>query len=373
MTGAVVVRPVRGAAEARAFLHLPARLGGEAAGWAVPLHLDTRRFFDPRANGLFQDHAVQRFLAFRAGRAVGRIAGAVRRGDGRASFGFLALERDAAVLRALLDAVAAWGSALGARRLRGPLNLTINHEAGALVDGFDRLPMVRMPRNPPWLPPMLEAVGLAAEKDVLACTLTVTEETHSARFAPLLAAWAGRDQLRIRPLDRRRYGAEIALVTDIFNDAWAENWGAVPVGPAEAATIASLMRPLLLTGQVFFAEWQGGAIGVLSLLPNIEEATVGLQGRLLPLGWWRVLRLLAGRCSSGRVAMLGVRRAVRPGAASAFAMGALLSAAIGHARARRWREVEFGWMLEDNHHILNAVLRLPAPVTGRWRLYGSAT
>ena len=43
--------------------------------------------------------------------------------------------------------------------MRGPLSLTINHEVGALVEGFGRPAMVRMPRTPEWLPAMLEAPG----------------------------------------------------------------------------------------------------------------------------------------------------------------------------------------------------------------------
>ena len=138
------------------FLRLPAALGGEVAGWSVPLELDIRRFFDPRRNGVLQDHAVAPFLAWRDGRCVGRIAAGWRHESGPdaiGTFGFLALERDPAALAALLRAAGDWLAAQGARRMRGPLSLTINHEVGALVDGFGRPAMVRMPRTPECPPP----------------------------------------------------------------------------------------------------------------------------------------------------------------------------------------------------------------------------
>ena len=374
MTLPVEVRPVSTRADETAFLRLPAALGGEAAGWSVPLEFDTRRFFDPRGNGVLRDHAAARLLAWRGGRCVGRIAAGWRLGgapDGIGTFGFLALERDPAALAALLRAAGGWLSARGARRMRGPFSLTVNHEAGALVEGFGRPGMVRMPRTPDWLPAMLEGAGLEPERDVLACTLTLAEERHSARFAALLARWDGAPGLRVRPIDRRRFDDEIRLVTTLYNDAWADNWGAVPVGEAEAATIARVMRPLLRAGAILIAEWEGEPMGVLSLIPNLEEATEGLGGRLLPLGWWRVARVLLGRGRSARVPMLGTVRRFRRRPVSAMAVGALLDRAIAIASARGWESVEISWILDDNAPMLRTVARLPAPVTGRWRLYGA--
>ncbi|HWL82353.1 MAG TPA: hypothetical protein VNR89_15500 [Roseomonas sp.] len=374
MAGPVEIRPVASAAEAELFVRLPARLGGAAAGWSVPLFADTRRIFDPGFNAALAEWSVPRWLAFRDGRPLGRIAAAWPR-DGATSqgvggFGFLALEQDPAVLEALLGAARGWLAAQGAARMRGPLSFTINHEVGALLEG-GALPMPRMPRNPPWLPPMLDAAGLAREMDLLACTLDLAEEAHRPRFAALLARWPGRSELQVRRLRASRLDAEIGLIRDLFNDAWAENWGALPVSAAEAATMARLLRPLLLRGAVFFAEWRGEPIGVASLIPNIEPAAARLDGRLLPWGWARMLHALAGGADSARMPMLGIRRAWRGHPVSAYAMGALLSAAIDHAERRGWQRVEISWILAHNTAMLQAMARLPAPVSGHWRLWSA--
>ena len=361
-------------AASEAWLRLPSRLGGEAAGWSVPLLAEQRRTFDPGFNGALAEWRIARILAHRDGRPVGRIAAALPRDGstgGVGALGFLALERDPAVLRALLDAASARLRGWGATRLRGPLSWSINHEVGAQVAGFGAPPMLRMPRNPDWLPPMLEAAGLAAEKDVLACTLDVAGEAHTARFAPLLARWPGREGLRVRPLRRARLGAEVALLRDLFNDAWAGNWGAQPVSAAEAGVMRSLLAPLLLAGRVLFAEWHGRAIGLCAVVPNIEEVTARLDGRLLPFGWARMLPALAGRVGSARLPLLGVRREFRGGTVSAMAVGAMLSGAIALARRRGWARLEVSWILEDNAAMRATMARLPAPETGRWRIYGA--
>lgn len=369
----LVVRPVRGSRDSWRFSTLPRRLGGIAAGWSVPLAAETALLFDRRFNGALRHLAVERWIALRDGRPIGRIAAAWPGGGGGiGSFGFLALERDDAVLRALLDAARAWLRARGAARIRGPLSFTINHEVGALVAGFDAPGAIRMPRTPPWLPAMLDAAGLVPEQDVHACVLRPAAERHRARFARLLARWPMRGEFRIRAADPARWREEVARMTGLFNDAWAENWGFVAVTPEEAATIARVMRPVARAGAILFAEWRGEAIGTLVLLPNVEEALERLDGRLLPLGWWRLMRALRpGGVRSARVPMLGIRRAWRGTAVSAYATGALLAAAIDEAERRGWERVEISWILDGNAAMLNTMAALPAPIERSWRLWGA--
>lgn len=364
------VREVRSAAEEAAFHALPARL----PGWAPRLRWEERRQFHPATNGFLRTHAVARFLAWRDGRAVGRIAACVPDDAAApATFGFLATQEDAATLRALLDAARGFARARGRDRLLGPLSFTINHEVGAQAGFFDRAPMLRMPASPPWLPPALDGAGLQPAKDVLACTVDLGREVHRARFARLAAA-RGDDMARlsIRTLRRGDYAAEVRLVAALFDDAWSENWGAVPLQPAEVTTLATVLRPLLWRGEVFFALWDGQPVGLLSLVPNIEAA-LPADGRLLPVGWVRLLAALLGRIPAGadqaRIPMLGITRAFRRHPASALAMGALLDAGFGLAERRGWRRIEISWILADNTVMLNAMARLPAPVTGRWRLW----
>lgn len=371
MTG-LDIRAVAGAADSSAFHALPARLG--PLGWSVPLRWEERRLFDPGFNGFLAAHDVARFIAWRGATAVGRIAACLPRDAAApASFGFLCAERDAAAVAGLVAAARDWLGAGGRRAMLGPLSFTINHEVGAQVDAFDRPPMLRMPRTPPWLAAMLDAAGLAAAKDVVACTVDLATERHRDRFAALAARrGAEMARLRLRRLDRRDYAAEVGRVAALYDEAWAENWGAVRLGTAEVATLASLLRPLLFRGEVLFAEWDGVAVGLLALVPNIA-ASMPADGRLLPFGWARLAAALAGRIPAGadhaRIPMLGISRAFRGHPASALAMGALLAEGFGLAARRGWRRIEISWILDDNAAMRNAMARLPAPVTGRWRLW----
>ena len=364
----ITARPVCGGAEARAFHALPARL--RPLGWSVPLRWDEARMFDPAVFTFLADHAVQRFLAWKDGAVVGRIAACVPKDPAApATFGFLCLERDPAVLAALLAAARDFIRAQGRAEMTGPLSFTINHEVGAQAGFFDRPPMLRMPGSPDWLPGMLDAAGLTPARDVLACTLDLAAERHSARFAALaLKRPAEMARLRLRPLDRRDFDGELRRIAALYNDAWGANWGAVPLGAAEVEGLGRLLRPLLWRGEVIFAEWDRKPVGLVSVVPNIAES-MPADGRLLPFGWARLGLALAGQVRSARLPMLGITQDFRGHPASALAMGALLREAIGHCRLRGWQRLEISWILDSNAAMLNAMARLPALVDGRWRLW----
>jgi hypothetical protein len=123
---------------------------------------------------------------------------------------------------------------------------------------------------------------------------------------------------------------------------------------------------------VIFADWDAAPIGLLSIVPNIEPA-LPADGNLLPFGWIAPARALAGAATEARIPMIGIARAFRRHPASALAMGALLAEAISIAEQRGWQRVEISWILEENAAMLNAMAKLPAPVTGRWRLWRGAT
>lgn len=383
----IAVRPVATAAEAREFLLLPRRLGGWRAGWVMPPLFRTRLMFDPRRNGALSAWEVARFLAFREGRPVGRIAAALpkpaalppdpllayaggrpgpgwrREGaGGEGHFGFLALERDPAVLGTLLDAAAAWLRARGAERMSGPFSFTINHEAGALVAGFGLPGSIETPENPAWLPGMLERAGLSPAMDLLAFDLY--PRPRAPRALP--------EGLRIRRIGALAWPRRAPSILRLFNEAWRGNWGFREVGPQEARTIARLMRPLALSGAVFVAEWQGEDVGVAALLPNVNEATDRLDGALPPAAWPRLAAAVLGRVASARMPLLGTVPSVRGRPVGHAAVDGLLDAANALAVKRGWRRVEVSWVLAENAAMIARMRREGAVETRRWRVWEAA-
>ena len=109
----VEVEPVASRRDLREFIELPFRLHANAEQWIPPLRIERRLFLSPRFNAFFKHGEAQLFLARRDGRVVGRISAQIDTAfndfqeNAWGMFGFLELEEDLEVLRALLEAAEA--------------------------------------------------------------------------------------------------------------------------------------------------------------------------------------------------------------------------------------------------------------------------
>jgi hypothetical protein len=290
----IEVRPVRTRAERRRFVRFPWRIYGDDPCWVPPLEVERMAFLDRRRNAFFRHSEAELFLAWRDGEPVGRIAAIENRrhletyADSTGFFGFFEAIDDLAVARALIGAAAEWCRARGLRRLRGPMSFTINDECGLLVDGFELPPMLLMSYNPRYYAGLLESCGLRKSQDLYAYRMDVPSAVPP-RLAAATVALARRG-IVVRKLDFDRFDEEVARVHRIHSQAWAENWGAVPLTVEEMRALARELEPLADRDLVFLAEDGAEPIGVCVTVPDINQALKLARGRLLPLGLIRILR-----------------------------------------------------------------------------------
>lgn len=362
--------PVKTTGDLRRFIKLPYSLHRGDRAWVPPLLLERRRALDRRRNPFFRHADAAFWIARRNGYDVGRISAQIdRRMDpGSGAFGMLAAIDDIAVLSSLLAQAERWLKARGVRRILGPLSLSINHEAGLLVDGFDTPPMLLMSHDKPWIGEHLGALGYRKAKDLYAFVGHINDRSSAAR-ARLLADRAS-PSVTLRPLRRETYEADIAALTDIFNDAWSDNWGFVPFSPDEVAHMAREMRPLIIDRLVWFAEIQGVPAAFAVCLPNFNEAIRDLNGRLLPFGWLQLLwRLKVTGVGSARLPLMGVRRCYAGSVLGGKLAFLVISAVHRECAALGIDKIEMSWVLENN----TAVIRIIEALGGRryktYRLY----
>lgn len=362
---------MRTRAERKRFVRFPWRIYGHDPNWVPPLEIERLAFLDRRKNAFFHHSEAELFLAWRGGEVVGRIAAIENRrhletyADATGFFGFFEAIEDPAVARALVDRAASWCRARGLRVLRGPMSFTINDECGLLVDGFDRPPIMLMTYNPPYYATLLEGCGLRKAQDLYAYRMDVPAAVPR-RLAAAEEALARRG-ITIRKLDFARFDEEVERVHRIHSQAWAENWGAVPLTVEEMRALARELKPLADRDLVFLAENDGEPIGVCVTVPDINQALRAARGRLLPFG---LIRLLWARRKIDvvRVLIMGVVRGYRHRGVDA----ALYARTMEEARRKGYRWGEMSWVLESNPEMNRVAENLGAERYKTYRIYDLA-
>lgn len=378
---ALSVRKVESAADRKAFLEVPYRAYGQLPEWRAPLRFERAAQIDPARNPALAKMTCEMMLARRGAEVVGRIAAftnpahLARYNDQTGHFGFLdTVAPDPEAVAALTRAAEDWLRGRGMQKIAGPFNFSVNEECGLLIDGFDTPPVMMMPHGRPDYAPALEGLGYAKAMDMHAYMLRFPEVYEAPQTLRKLKDAFDRDPgLEVRMLNTRDYENEIKLVLDIFDDAWSNNWGFVPFGKDEITHLANELKPLIRKDGLWIGLIDGEPACFTLVLPNLNEAIEGLDGRLLPFGWAQLLhRLNIKGTRTARLPLAGMRRKFHKTRRGMLTMVASCETAFACQHARGVREVEASWILETNRDLINLVALYEAPKYKTYRIYGKS-
>jgi len=370
--GTVSLEVITRVSQLRPFLDVPHRIYATDPHWVPPLDFEQRQRFSPK-NHFFQHARWQGWVARRNGQLAGRITAQVddlqlqQHGDAMGYFGMLEAEDNAEVFATLCNAAENWLRDQGMRQVRGPFNLHINEEIGLLVDGFSTPPFVMMGHGRPWYGSRLEEQGYIPVKDLLA--YHIRPDFEPPRVMTRLAERVS-EKVVVRPLRRKQVAQETAIMLEIFNDAWANNWGFVPLVYDEFLDTVKTLTPLMPDEYVQIAEYEGKPVAFIVALPNINEAIRDLGGKLLPFGWLKLLwRLKVLHPHTARVPLMGVRQEFQHSRLGPTLAFMVIDAVRKAVHARDVTDVEMGWVLENNDGMRNIIETIGGEAYKRYRVY----
>ena len=304
---------------------------------------------------------------------VGRISAQIdtlhleRFHDGTGFWGMLEAEDNPETFQALLHTAETWVRQQGMNRLRGPFNFSINEECGLLVEGFNSPPMIMTGHAPSYYATHVEALGYRGIMDTLAYRI-------DAGFEPPPFMQRVMDRMetsvRVRPLRRSHFKQDVAVLRDIFNDAWSDNWGFLPFTKAEFNQMAQVLKWFVDEEFVQIAEVNGTPAAMIVAFPNINEVIRDFNGRLLPFGWLKLLwGLKITHPKTVRIPLMGVRKKFQQ-TPQGIALAYLVINALRAPGAKRGVEtVELSWILETNMGMRNILQSLGASPYKRYRIY----
>jgi GNAT superfamily N-acetyltransferase len=379
----VSVAPVSGKRDLSAFVDVHYRLNEDDPNFVPQLRSELVELLTPGKNPFFEHARHQFFLARRAGQVVGRISAHIDElalaqpaakgfGPGTGQWGLFEAE-DAETAQALIATAEDWLRGQGMSRVLAPISMSVWEEPGLLVKGHDHPPTVMMGHHNPAYQGWFESAGYSPLKKLLTYELDITKE-----FPPIVQrivqAGEKNPRIKVRPVEVKHFAREAAIVIDILNDAWSDNWGFVPFTKREAEYVGKKMTPLIREDLNMIAELDGEPVAFMLTWSNANEPIKAIGGKLLPFGWAKMLLWLRNpQCNTMRVPLMGVKKEFqnsRLASQLAFMM-------IEHIRRNAVKSYgatrgEIGWILDDNKGMIAIADAIGSHVNKEYVIYEKA-
>jgi len=379
----VGVAPVSGKRDFNAFVDVHYRLNEGDPNFVPQLRSELVELLTPGKNPFFEHARHRFFLARRGDQVVGRISAHIDElaleqpadkgfGPGAGQWGLFEAQ-DEETAAALIAAAEGWLRGQGMTRVLAPISMSVWEEPGLLVKGHDHPPTVMMGHHNPAYKGWIESAGYAPVKKLLTYELDITKP-----FPPIVQrivdAGERNPRIRVRPVEVKHFAREAAIVIDILNDAWSDNWGFVPFTAKEAEYGGKKMTPLIREDLNMVAELDGKPVAFMLTWSNANEPIKAIGGKLLPFGWVKMLLWLRNpQCDTMRVPLMGVKKEFqnsRLASQLAFMM-------IEHIRRNAVKSYgatrgEIGWILDDNKGMIAIADAIGSHVNKEYVIYEKA-
>lgn len=357
----VLVTRVGSSGERKEFIAVQYDLNKGYPAFVPPLLMERNDFLNPKKNPFFDHGQVELFIARRAGKAVGRIAAVVDtlyNDTHKVKYGWFGMFEcidDAGVAASLFAAAEGWLRARGMTEVVGPASFSSNGEFGLLVDAHEVPPKVLMPWNPAFYLGLVEKSGYQKAKDLWAWHIDVTTPIPE-KVERIAEKVRKREGLVVRGANLKDWDNEIRKIKEVYNDAWENNWGFVPMTDREIDHMAKDLKQIVIPELALFAEVKGEVVAFSLTLPdaNIALKATG-NGRLttfgLPIGLAKLLLAMKSKVNTGRLAVLGIKAGYRRRGIDSV----LFLDTFYNSRKQGWNGGEISWTLEDNDMVNRAI------------------
>jgi GNAT superfamily N-acetyltransferase len=377
----LLIKPVETLEERKEFLRFPWKVYQDDPYWVPPIFSERLHFTDPDSNPFFEHAEAQLFMALRGEEVVGTIAAFSNhlhneyQNENVGFFGFFEVLEDYEAAEALFRAAENWTRDRGHSALRGPAQWSTNDECGLLVDGFDDSPRILMTYNPRYYVDFIEKLDYKYARDLWAYSLKIKDfmKISGERLDKLTTRVLARKNITIRKLDMKHFDEEVAKVKLLYNEAWSQNWGFVPMTDGEFQQLADELHDILDPDLVYIAEKDGKTVGFSITLPDLNEPLLRAYPKPDTPEWWTMLKLVWNwkvlkKVTWVRVLVLGVIPEYRK-----LGIDALFYYKTGQEALRKGMKMaEMSWILDNNDRMNRPIIAMGGKIYKTYRYYEKA-
>jgi GNAT superfamily N-acetyltransferase len=302
MDGHLTIKKVSEKKELKKFILFPFKLYKNNKYWIPPLISDEIKTLTD-ANPAHDFCNMEMWLVYKNNEIAGRIAGIINEranetwNNKNVRFGWFDFIDDIEVSKLLVETVIKWGKSKGMTSICGPLGFTDMDYEGTLIEGFDQISTMSTIYNYPYYAHHLETLGFEKATDWMEYKIFIPEiipEKHE----------------RITQIVKNKFGLEIKKYTnskklvadygqaifDLVNEAYAPLYGYVPLTQKQIDYYIKSYLPMINLKMVtLITDTAGNLLGVGISMPSLAKALQKSKGRLLPFGWYHLLKALRAK------------------------------------------------------------------------------
>ena len=365
------IKLVQSKKDLKTFIYLPEKINAGYSNWLPPIFMDEWSFFQPKSNKSFSYCDTFLALAYKDGKACGRIMGIINRqynelhNEPYARFYGLESTNDKEVLHSLLKYAEDWARKNGMKKVIGPLGFSDKDPQGLLIEGFDVPVVIVSPCNQEYLVKLVEGEGYTKFRDLVDYKLEIPEEIPEL-YRKISERTQKNGSYHLHTFKTKRELKHwIKPVFKLINDTYKHIYGFVPLSDKEIDELVAKYLPLLDPRFVkIITNDAAETIAFVVAMPDLSEGVKKARGRILPFGIFYILR--SAKKTNRLVTMLGAIKEEYRGKGLDTLMGIEL---FESAYKAKLKEIDSHLILEVNTRMRSEYERMGALIHKRFRIF----
>ena len=357
-------------AEKKKLIHFPYSHYKGDKYWVPPLRFEQKKLLNTEKNPFFNNAEIALFTAYHNNELAGRIAAII---DHRYNechntktgmFGFFECINNQPTADLLFKVAEGWVQERGMNKILGPTNPGLMDVLGVLVDGFDKYPAILMPYNKAYYNDLLTNAGFKKEVDMFAYDVnqdSVDRERANRAMEIVKKRLPG---IKIRKINLKEIKSEVQIIREIFNQAWKNNWGFIPLTKEEFDVLADDLKTIVDDNFAHIAEIDGTPVAFSVALPDYNQILKNMNGRLFPFGIFKIL-WNKRKINKIRTALMGVKPEFQGKGIDVL----LHREAIENGLKYNYYSSEVGWILETNTQMVRVAEKIGGTLEKTYRMY----
>ena len=295
----IIIKEVKSKSDLKDFIHLPEKIHSNHREWLPALLMDEQALFSKKRNPAFKNCKTIMLLAMQNNKPVGRIMGIINHhynqlnNENNARFSFIETYNDDNVFMLLINSIKEWAKNQGCDKLVGPLGFSDKEPQGFLLQGYDQSTVIITNCSFPYMIDFIERSGFKKHIDLVEYQLPVSEQLLN-RMRPFADRCTSQHQIQLLEFtSTRKIKPFIHDVFNLINQTYVNIYGFSPVSDKEADEFANRYLPMLNPRLIkLILDNDNQLIAFIVAMPDISTGIKKARGRLLPFGWFHILRAM---------------------------------------------------------------------------------